>query len=237
MEYVQFTEKEKAAHFDELAMHFYEQNFGTFSKSDTELLMFRFYLEKLIQTNQNDNGTIDYNKCSGYKISKDLGITQQRVRNLKVKNHLAKPIKFDWQKSLAGLLPNARHDKRTGKISIPIPDPILRLEIENYLNESGGFSEPCLKSDLLQIRPEYYIELQMEALKQEDDRKEVCKQLKAEIKKAGKDESLFDEKQIGKSLLELGVDISSILANICAIATPGSVVSTFFSGLCKLIKP
>lgn len=85
MEHINFTTEEKAEMFDEIAAHFYNANFGQMSKSNMELLMFSFYMNKLIQNNKFEDGTIDYQKCSDYRISKELGITQQRVQNLKIK--------------------------------------------------------------------------------------------------------------------------------------------------------
>ena len=130
-----FTPDEKITLIDEVASHFYESNFGQMSKSDIELLMFRFYIEKLIRMNQNADGTIDYRKCSDYRISQELGITQQRVRNLKIKNQLKNPIEYDWKVALAKLTNNARYDKGTGKITMNIPDPNLYLEIQNFIEE------------------------------------------------------------------------------------------------------
>lgn len=235
MRYVQFTEKEKAAHFDELAKCFYEANFGTFSKAEFELLMFRFYMEKLMSSSKNNDGTIDYHKCSDYKISTDLGITQQRVRNLKVKNHLTRPIEFQWQKSLVPLLKNARLDNTTGKIEIPIPDPVLLLEIENYLEEAGKYAEPCLKSKLLCIRPEFYVDLQMEVL-DEQDRKTLVKQLRKELAAANKDNADLDERHIGEAIRKSGISLSSFLANVCALASPASGIIPALMPLLELMK-
>ena len=92
MKHITFTEKEKCEMFDKIAEKFYNSNFGQTSKADFELLMFNFYIRKIISDNMNSDGTIDYNKCSDYKISKGLGITQQKVRNLKVKNQLITKI-------------------------------------------------------------------------------------------------------------------------------------------------
>lgn len=80
-----FTPEEKVRYFDEIASHFYVRNFGSISKSNMELLMFKFYLEKLIDSSQRKDGIADYNLCLDYRISTDLGITLQRVHNLKTK--------------------------------------------------------------------------------------------------------------------------------------------------------
>lgn len=235
MKYVQFTETEKAAHFDELAKCFYDANFGTFSKSEFELLMFRFYLEKLMSASRNNDGTIDYHKCSDYKISTDLGITQQRVRNLKVKSHLTKPSEFQWQKSLAPLLKNARLDKTTGKIEIPIPDPVLLLEIENYLEEAGKYAEPCLKSKLLCIRPEFYLDLQTEVL-DEQDRETLVKQLRKELAAANKENAALDERHIGETIWKNGISLTSFLVKVCSLAAPGSKIVPVLNPLLELMK-
>ena len=180
MKYINFTNEEKVELFDEIANHFYNSNFGLMSKSDMELLMFHIYIEQIIKQNMNEDGTIDYRNCSDYKISQELGITQQRVRNLKVKNQLRNPIKFDWQRALAGITANARYDKNTGKILMNIPDPNLYIEIQNFLEDQGGYVETQLNSKILQIRAEYYIELVI-SLEPEESRTKIIKALKAAI--------------------------------------------------------
>ena len=218
-----FTPDEKAALFDEIASHFYESNFGQMSKSDIELLMFHFYIEKLIRTNQNSDGTIDYRKCSDYRISQELGITQQRVRNLKVKNQLKNPIEYDWKAALAKLTENARYDKTTGKVTMNIPDPNLYLEIQNFIEEQGAYVEKQLNSKILQLRAEYYIDLVI-ALEPDESRKKIIKSLKKQFKEAGKEDTEFDENNIGKSLIDATVNVTSIAANLSTIITPQNVV-------------
>ena len=111
MKYIEFTNKEKVEMFDEIAKKFYNHNFGTFSKSEMELMMFNFYIKKIVSTNVESDNTLNYNYSSDYYISKDLGITQQKVNNLKIKNQLVNPIEFDWKKSFLKLVGNARFDK------------------------------------------------------------------------------------------------------------------------------
>ena len=77
--------QKKADAFDRIAKLFYFRNFGTANKSDIELLMFDFLLNVLIENNTDNDNVLDYNECSDYYIAKLLGITQEKVRNLKVK--------------------------------------------------------------------------------------------------------------------------------------------------------
>lgn len=154
-----FTSEEKAQNFDKIAEDFYKKNFGVMSKADFELLMFSFYLDNIITLNTDTNGTLNYSACTDYKISKDLGITQQKVKNLKIKKQLKYPQQFDWRKSFSQLMENARYDDKNGKISVNIPDPNLYIELQNFIEDNGGYVDTQLNGKVLQIRAEYYIAL------------------------------------------------------------------------------
>lgn len=193
------------------------------SKSDVELLMFNFYIEKMITESKRLDGTVDYNKCSDYKISKDLGITRQKVRNLKVKNQLIHPIQYDWRRALASLTENARYDKISKKVTLNITDPNLYLEIQNFIEEQGAYIEKQLNSKVLQLRAEYYIDLIL-SLETERTRKKVIKELKKQFKADGKDDNAFDERCIGKSMIDLGVNITTVAANLSSMITPENYI-------------
>ena len=154
-----FSTEEKVALFNEIANCYYKCNFGSLSKSEIDLLMFKFYYEKMMSENTNDDGTLDYNAISDYQIAKRLGITESRVRSFKVKYHLKYGDDFEWKKAFAKLVSNARYEKETHKIIVNIPDPILYNEIQNFIEENGAYVEKQLNSKILQIRVEYFIEL------------------------------------------------------------------------------
>lgn len=236
MQYVDFTDGDKIDCFDEIAKHFYEHNFGQFSKADMELLMFRFYMKKMIDSNKNEDNTIDYSKCSDYKISKDLGITQQRVRNLKVKNQLAEPIEFNWEKSVVQLLENARFDKESRKVTMNIPDPNLYIEIENFIEENGGYIEKQLNRKMLQIRAEYFLALTIAAEVSNESRANIIKRLRHDFEIANKDNMVFDEKDIGKSIkdaVETGKDIVEIAKDVEKLLSPGNILGDALATLVK----
>lgn len=217
-----FSEKEKADMFDEIAKHFYDKNFGQFSKTDMELLMFKFYIDKVTNCNKNADGTINYQRCSDFAISRELGITQQRVRNLKVKKQLIYPMNYDWKKAFAELSSNARYDRVTKKIVMNIPDPNLFLEIENFFDTRNYYIEKQLNSKILQIRAEYFIDLVVEA-ENEDNRKKIIKRLKNELKENNKTEPIFDENNIGKTILESSASIIPIVELISDICSPDNM--------------
>ena len=225
MKYVRFSEEEMADNFKTICNCFYEKNFGQMSKSDFEALMFHFYIEKLVKDNSDSNGIIDFNACSDYRISNELGITQQRVRNLKVKNQLLFPRDFSWQKAFAKLVGNARVDRVTHRVTVDIPDPNLYIEIQNYLEENGRYIEKQLNSRLLQMRIEYYIEMLL-SFEEEKTRKEIITELKKQYKNDNKTDKVFDENDIAKSLIDGVVNITEIAANISTISNPSSIVLT-----------
>lgn len=216
MKYIEFTNKEKVEMFDEIAKKFYNHNFGTFSKSEMELMMFNFYIKKIVSTNVGSDNTLNYNHSSDYYISKDLGITQQKVNNLKIKNQLVNPIEFDWKKSFLKLVGNARFDNKSGKVLINIPDPNLYIEIKHYLENYGGYIETQLNRNLLKIRVEYFIQLLVE-IEPEKERNIIIKEIKKYIKKENKDENIFSKDNIAKSLLDLTVNGANIFNIILEI--------------------
>lgn len=232
MKYISFNDEEKIALFDEIISNFFDSNFGQLSKSDIELMMFNIYIKKMISNNRNADGTIDYKKCSDYKISQDLGITQQKVRTLKVKNQLINPIDYDWKAALARLTENARYDKNSGKILINIPDPNLFIEIQNFIEEQGAYVEKQLNSKILQLRVEYYIDL-IVSLEPDVTRKKIIAELKKQIKAEGKDDKLFDDNNIGKSLLETTANITTVAANISSLVSPENLIGV---ALMKLLS-
>ncbi len=219
MKYFEFTSEEKALLFDQLAERYYKKNFGQMSKSDIDLLMFHFYIDKMMDSFLSSDGSYDYNQCSDYRISKELGITQQRVRNLKIKNQLVYHDDIDWKSALARLTENARYDRVTGKIMLNIPDPNLYLEIQNFIEERGAFVEKQLNRKVLQLRAEYYIDLVV-SIEPESSRKAIIKCLKDYFNKTGKDDAHFDERNIGKSLINGSVSLTTIASNLSGLISP-----------------
>lgn len=231
---IKFTDEEKIDMFDRIAERFYCRNFGSFAKADFELMMFNFYMEKLINDNQDHDGTINYNKISDYRLSKELGITQQRVRNLKVKKDLIYHNNgFDWVKAFASLTKNARYDNKDQKVYISIPDPSLYLDIQNYIEESGGYIEKQLNGKVLIIRAEYYFDLIVH-MESEDNQKKIIKELKKHFHKTNKENGVFDERFVGKSLVSLSSDIVSVVETIVPLISPGNIVAKALFTLLKL---
>ena len=107
---------------------------------EEQLLMFSFYLDATISANTDEQNVLDYVKTSDYEMAKQLGLTQEKVRNLKIRKQARYPIKYDWKQSLKSIQDNIRVDDK-GKIIIPVTDLNLSLEIKNFIQEHGGYIE------------------------------------------------------------------------------------------------
>lgn len=203
-----FQNFDKADAFDKIAELFYNRNFSSESKSEIELLMFHFYMKAMIEANKKDDGTIDYAQCSDYEISKQLGITQEKVRGLKIKKQARYPEAFDWQKSLMSIKDNIRLDDNAKRIIIPIPDPNLNAEIRNFISQKGGYIDFESGKDYIRIRVEYYLLLMYETLNIED-KKKFKKEIKKELHDKNKQENeldVIDKKQMIMELIKLGLN-------------------------------
>ena len=82
------------------------------SKSDFELFMFHAYEEC-------------HSVSSDWEIAKQLGITVQRVRSLRMKSRLVNPQECDWRGPFKELLKTAVIDKNQENVKILIKDPFL----------------------------------------------------------------------------------------------------------------
>lgn len=229
------TDEEKAKAFDQIAEKYYLSNFGSVQKSDFDVLMFSIYINRIIEMNENSDSTIDYRMISDYKLSQMLGITQQKIRNLKVKKQLVYPLEYDWKIALSKLMVNARYDAESKKISVNIPDPNLYFEIENFIEDQGAYIEKKFNQKVLTLRIEYYIALMME-IEGSTSKKEAKKQLVKHIKETEKENITFDENNIGASLknvVKTSGDIISIVKNLTDCLSPENVL---LKALLKLLN-
>lgn len=224
---IEFSDTEKIECFDRISELFYHKNFGSASKSDIELLMFDFLMNHFINQFAID-GVLDYEKCSDYEMSNLLGITQQRIRNLKIKKQLKYPdSKFNWKESFRKLLVNARYDKSVKKVIVSIPDPNLFIEIENFIEQEGGYVDIQLNRKILQLKPEYYFAL---ALMYEDrtTKEQFIKEISKNLNKQNKND--YSKYLDSKHCLELAKDMTGLAANIGtvvgSIATAGPLLMT-----------
>ena len=209
------SDREKAEAFDKIASRYYFCNFGTTQKTDLDLLLFSEYLDRI--QNQEDADPRSY---SDYTLSKYLGITQARIRSLKVRKELVYPkADSNWRESFRELVKNARIED--GKIKLFIPENTLYIEVKNAIEESYGIVDVQLNSKVLQVFPEDFIDLMM-SVSTEKDRETIRKNLKKHLAEKGYDTEFLERPEpianLKKNIGEISI---SVLADIISCCIPG----------------
>ena len=129
-----------AAKIEELYFH---QNFGSLSKADFELLLFSEFIEHCLTHDE---------PFDDYTLSKELGISQARIRTLKERKELKYPHKgFAWKKAFAESVKDAKYDKSDHYIKMIIQDVNVMNEARHYIEEHGWYDECSLNRKLLRI--------------------------------------------------------------------------------------
>lgn len=169
-----FSDAEKAVIFDKISKEYFEKNFGSMSKSDLETLLFSEYIEHCIRHGK---------AYDDYTLSKQLGITQQRIRSLKERKELKYPYEgFEWETAFAKAVENAKYDKSDHYIKMIIEDVNVMNEIRHYIEQNGWYDECSLNKKLLKIPLDCFVEICLKDLPDNivfsDEAKENIKKLK-----------------------------------------------------------
>lgn len=125
----------------------FSNRFGTFSKSDYEILMFTIYLDS-VKKNVRD-----------YDISLALGIPESKVRNLRIKSQLLYPREINWIDDLKDAVDHGYYDPVSGHITVTIEDPCVRNIIKNEVESNFGMVSLTLNSKQLVLPIESYLML------------------------------------------------------------------------------
>lgn len=148
---MEFSSDEKVDVFDKIAKNYFVRNFGSMSKADFETLLFSEYIEHCIKTG------LAYDD---YSLSKELGITQSRVRSLKERKELKYPYKdFKWQNAFAESVNKAKYDTSDHYVKMIIQDINVMNEVRNYIETAGWYDECSLNKKLLRIPLDCFVEI------------------------------------------------------------------------------
>ena len=221
------SDREKADAFDKIAMLFYNRNFGSTSKIDLETLMFSIYIEQIFKSK--DLRVVDY---SDYTLSKQLGITQTKISNLKERKELKYPFKYDWRNALLELIDRTVWDN--DKIMLFIPDRNVYLEIKNAIEERGGYVEERRTRNLLQVRLPYFLDL-LVAINENDNRKEVKGLLERYVQKNDVDIDFSKKQSFGQVL---GNKAPELIIELISASLPafGGIAKTIGESVLNTIK-
>ena len=183
-----FSKPEMEQAFRMVSARYFERNFGTMAKTDFETLLFSIYIEHLLDNNQ---------PFDDYTMSKALGITQSKVRTLKLRKELQYPReKFEWTTAVADDLKRASFDAESKKVRVLIPDVNVLTELRYFVEKNGWYDEYQLNPRLFQCRVDFFLniisELAKESLSLDDEAEKTIKEIEKQtpdgvVKKALKD--------------------------------------------------
>lgn len=148
---MEFSKSEKIALFEKIKTNYFTRNFGSMSRSDFETLLFSEYLEHHMKAN------LAYDD---YTLSKELGITQSRVRALKERKELKYPYKdFEWRNAFAEAITNARYDANDHYVKMIIQDINVMNEVRHHIEDAGWYDECSLNKKMLRIPLDCFTEI------------------------------------------------------------------------------
>lgn len=148
---MEFDPDEKLKAFDKIAALYFEKNFGKTSKADIETLLFSIYIEHRLKEN------LDFDD---YTLSKELGITQNRIRSLKERKELQYPHEgFDWRTPFSNAVKNARYDEEKHRVKILIEDINVQNEIRHFVEQNGWYDECSLNKKLIVLPLDCFLEI------------------------------------------------------------------------------
>lgn len=224
-----FTEKEKISAFDKISELYFKQNFGSTSKADLETLLFSEYIESRISQKL---------PFDDYVLSKELGLTQNRIRTLKERKELKYPhVGFDWRAEFAESVENAKYDKSNHRVKMIIQDVNVMNEIRHYIEKKGWYDECSLNKKLLCIPLDCFIEI---CSTEESLQNTFSEEAKLKISEIGKEDrqiaefvSNFTKEGLKQFLMYASKEI--ILA-VLPMLRFGGIAKTAFGFLEKSIK-
>lgn len=224
-------QKTKAEAFDKIAENFYFANFGSMSKTDFETLMFSIYIEKILEKSVNEPDTF-----SDYTLSKYLGITQQKINNLKIRKELKYPRKeFNWKKAFLASLSNAVLEKN--KIKVFIDDPNIAIEVKHAIEINGGFTDSSFNPKICVISPADFIDL-ICILCEKSEVYEIKNKILDKLNKNTQSVEFLQDRPFGKQLKDKGIDFGiDLLGDLLSeIPLVGKSISKACTDLINLLR-
>lgn len=200
------------------------------TKTDFETFLFSEYIEHLIK-----------NKLpfDDYTLSKELGITQSRIRALKERKESKYPYEhFTWQTAFAELVINAKVDLNDHYVKMIIQDVNVMNEVRNFIEVNGWYNECSLNKKLLRIPLDCFVEI---CCKNEEFNEVFSDNTKKLIKKISKAEDSSVQsflKDFSKDGLKSFLMSASreVVCEVLKLLPFGGVAKTTFNFLLKSIE-
>ena len=198
----------------------FSKRFGSFAKTDYETLMFSIYLEML------DKPARDYD------ISLELGITETKVRNLRVRAQLVYPKDIQWVSELTDALKRGYYNKNDQTVTLMFENPSVQSQIKNLVEiEHGnvfmGFNRKqlCLPlEDLLLL-----------ASRAEENENEAIANLNEEWLITKKHAQEITKETLGKRIWNKTTQVTDIVSVFTTAATVWPQAMALLNGVAQLL--
>ena len=193
----EFTDEEKITAFNQIADRYFNKNygpFGSFPKANMDVLMFLIYLEHCKNAGQ---------PTDDYALSNELGISQSRIRSLKMNIALqyANGLESGWKESFAECAKSVRYDPAKQLVKMTIPEVTVLTDLRHFIVQNGLYDEYQLNPRLFQCRLDVFIELcgllEGDGISFSKEGKQKLKKLKAEAT-SKEDQSAIEDLLSGK---------------------------------------
>ena len=175
----------------------FTKQFGSFTKADYEALMFTIYLDSLP-----DEPVYDY------IISRQLGITESKVRSLRIKSQLLYPKRIDWQSALSSAIKAGSYNEKDNTLTITVEDPSCHARIRYEIESSYGSANLNLNSKQLTVPIESLLSV---ALAQEADKEKILAELNNAWLRNNKAKERITRESLAKRIFKGAGDIAAIL--------------------------
>ena len=225
-----FTDEEKCRLFDKISDMYYKQNFGSTTKSDLDLLIFSTYLEHCLDSNE---------RTDDYTLSKQLGITQTRIRSLKERKELKYPRKnFVWKDSFAREIKNAKYDEKKHLIKLTIQDVNVMTEIQHYIEENGwDYEGSSANKKLLKITLDCFCDVFLDkdnkTFAYSDEERKAIEKLSRNNSDVSDFVKDFTENGLKNFLMQAS---KTAIVDVLRLLPFGGTAATAFNALANIIK-
>lgn len=187
----------------------YSRKFGSFAKADYEVLLFTAFLDSLIKP------------ARDYEISIALGITESKVRNLRVKSQLLYPKEIKWIEELSKSILHGYYDKSSGQITVTFEDPSVQSLMKNQIEERFGTVGQSLNVKQLVLPIESFLLLAAYA---EDDETVTLKKLNESLQAELKTKSIIEKKNLRARFLDGVPNMITYLGTLLSIYESGKPI-------------
>ena len=202
-------------HIDEIINKYLIRGFGSMNKNDFEVWIFHWLL-------------LNHEKCIGksdFFISQHLKIPESKVKRLRYEAELkyGNGNLENYRIELIKAFSKAKCQEGTseGKITMSIPNKILRQYLSDILIEDGRFMDGSFYSNVVTMSAGNFIYIIDQLFLDENDRKTIVEEAKKHIKN-GKE----IPKTISESLSKLGITLSKSLLEKLVGSSADEIVKT-----------